>query len=174
MRTRKKITPPGWRWRNIPVPEPHLVAIGVSMALQRAHARRNARPLWIRAGGAILVGTGIAIGGWATRSAAQIELDQPRDLVTDGAYASSRNPMYVGWTLIYVGYGLWTESAWPLVLFPGLAAWMHRTILEEERRLEARFESSYRDYVLRVPRYLGNPRAAGVRTAPFSTVPANE
>ena len=174
MRTRQKMTPSGWRWRNIPVPEPHLVAIAASLALQRAHSRRYARPRWIRAGGAALVGAGIAIAGWATRSAGQVELDQSRELVTGGAYAFSRNPMYVGWTLIYVGYGVWTESAWPLVLFPGLAGWMHRTILEEERRLEARFESSFRDYAHRLPRYLGSSGAGGGRTAPFSTAPANE
>lgn len=174
MRTRQKMTPPGWRWQNIPVPETHLVAIGVGLALQRVRSRRKPVAMGFRLGGAALVGAGIAIAGWATRSAGQIELDQSRELVTGGAYAFSRNPMYVGWTLVYVGYGVWTESAWPLVLFPGLAGWMHRTILEEERRLEAQFESSFRDYARRVPRYLGNPRADGVRTASFSTAPANE
>lgn len=106
----------------------------------------------------MLVGIGAAIAGWATRSAGAIELDQPTDLVTGGPYAFSRNPMYVGWTLIYLGYGLSTESVWPLTIFPGLVAWMHRSVREEERRLEQRLGVRYRAYRRCVPRYLGKPR----------------
>lgn len=144
------------------MPEPHLVAIGASLVLHLAHPWRKPHALRIRKRPAILAGTGIAIAGWATRSAGHVELGQSRDLVTGGAYAFSRNPMYVGWTLIYVGYGLLTESAWPLVLFPGLSAWMHRTILGEERRLEERFELRYMDYARRVPRYLWRRSAGGI------------
>lgn len=110
----------------------------------------------------MLAGSGIAMAVWATGSAGEIELGQSRDLVSGGAYAFSRHPMYVGWTLVYLGYGLWTESAWPLTLFPGLALWTHRTIIEEERRFEERLGSSYRAYSRRVPRYLWRRRAGGI------------
>lgn len=152
----------GWRWGNVPIPEPHLLTIGASLALQRAHAWPKPQPMGSRKEGAILAGVGIFVAGWATRSAGEVELGQSRDLVTGGAYAFSRHPMYVGWTLIYVGYGLYAESMWPLVLLPGLAGWIHRAVLGEEHRMEGRLGSRYRNYAGRVPRYLGKPRLDNV------------
>ena len=43
------------------------------------------------------------LGAWAVRAAAGVDLERPNQLVDSGPYAHSRNPMYLAWTLGYVG-----------------------------------------------------------------------
>jgi protein-S-isoprenylcysteine O-methyltransferase Ste14 len=75
-------------------------------------------------------------------------------LVTSGVYATSRNPMYVGWALLHVGAGLIGGSAWVLGAFP-VATWLvHRQILREERELGEVFGDQFAHYRAAVPRYL--------------------
>jgi protein-S-isoprenylcysteine O-methyltransferase Ste14 len=50
--------------------------------------------------------------------AAGVDLERPNQLVDSGPYAFSRNPMYLAWTLGYVGVALVAGTAWPLLLLP--------------------------------------------------------
>jgi protein-S-isoprenylcysteine O-methyltransferase Ste14 len=76
-------------------------------------------------------------------------------LVTSGPYRYSRNPDYVGQTLLYVGIALVANSWWPLLLLPLVLVVVQRGVIErEERYLEARFGQEYRDYKVRVRRWL--------------------
>lgn len=59
----------------------------------------------------------------------------------------SRNPIYVAWTLIYLGVALVLNTAWLLLLVPLLAALIHREAQREEERLEEAFGSEYRAYL---------------------------
>ena len=76
-------------------------------------------------------------------------------LVIDGPYRYSRNPMYLGFTLTYVGLalGLETPSAM-ILLIPCLALMTWGVILREERYLAGRFGAPYEDYRKRVRRWL--------------------
>lgn len=143
-----------WRFRNLPVPEQHLVGLALSLLLHQVRPCRLGRPLPIRSAGAALLVAGSALAVWATVAAGRDDLQDPDHLVTHGAYAHSRNPMYVGWTLGYVGVAGLTNSAWPLLLLPGVAAAVHREVRREEDRLAARFGSDHHDYTAEVPRYL--------------------
>lgn len=91
---------------------------------------------------------------WAMTSAGPNDLEQPDRLITEGAYAHSRNPMYVGWTLGYLGVGALGDSVWQLILLPGVAAAIAREVRHEEVRLAARFGADYESYTDRVRRYL--------------------
>lgn len=76
-------------------------------------------------------------------------------LVTDGPFALTRNPIYLGNTMIIAGAALISGIAWFLVF--GLAAAFATTKLaieREEKHLEARFGKKYRDYAKRVRRWL--------------------
>ncbi len=143
-----------WRWRNVPVPEPHLAGLVVGLLLQRRWPRQlSGRPA-VRIGGVALLAAGTAVVVWATASAGSDVLKEPGRLVTGGPYAHSRNPMYVGWTLMYVGAAAARDAAWPLLLLPGVAAATHRQVRREEAALAARFGAGFEAYATRVRRYL--------------------
>jgi protein-S-isoprenylcysteine O-methyltransferase Ste14 len=76
-------------------------------------------------------------------------------LVTRGAYRWTRNPMYVGLTLAYLGVAAILGSAWalPLLAIP-LYVMNNHVIPMEERQLEAVFGDGYREYKTRVRRWL--------------------
>lgn len=76
-------------------------------------------------------------------------------LVTSGPFSFTRNPIYLGNTIITLGIGLIVGSVW--FLLAGLiAAFIVQklTIRPEEKHLEARFGKKYRDYAARVRRWL--------------------
>jgi protein-S-isoprenylcysteine O-methyltransferase Ste14 len=110
-----------------------------------------------------LLGAGGALVASAWRAAGQIDLEHPVRLVSAGPYAISRNPMYVGWGLLHVGAALTVGSAWMVATFPLSAIWLHRDVLQEERRLDDAFEDEFRQWQATVPRYVGFRR---LRRAP--------
>jgi len=76
-------------------------------------------------------------------------------LVTDGPYRISRNPMYLGLTLLYLGATALANSAWPLVGLPVIILVMNVVVIPgEEARLEAMFGTTYREYCARVRRWV--------------------
>lgn len=78
-----------------------------------------------------------------------------RALVTTGIHGWSRNPIYVGMFLIYVGIGVAVRSPWILILTLPLAIVIrYGVVAREEAYLERCFGDSYRDYQSRVRRWL--------------------
>jgi protein-S-isoprenylcysteine O-methyltransferase Ste14 len=76
-------------------------------------------------------------------------------LVTSGAYRHSRNPMYTGLAIAYLGVALLLGSWWPLVLSPLAILAVDRLVIRpEERYLTQRFGQTYTDYCARVRRWL--------------------
>jgi protein-S-isoprenylcysteine O-methyltransferase Ste14 len=78
-----------------------------------------------------------------------------RMLLERGPYAVSRNPMYVGLVLAYLGVALLLRSAWSLPLL-ALPLWVlqAKVIPFEERLLAQTFGQVYRDYQVRVRRWI--------------------
>ena len=93
-------------------------------------------------------------GGVGVRSAAEVDLEHPHQLVLRGPYAVSRNPMYLAWAIVYVGIALVANTVWPLLLLPGVLLATHVVVVREERFLEGRFGAVYRSYKTLVRRYL--------------------
>ena len=110
-----------------------------------------------RAIGLSMLATGIGLAAWAVASAGESEVERDDALVTDGAYALSRNPMYLGWSTGVVGVAAWTRSAWLLATSALAVRLLDREIDREESRLLARFGAAYAAYRERVPRYVGLP-----------------
>jgi len=80
---------------------------------------------------------------------------ETRRLVVSGPYRFSRNPDYVGQTLITVGLGLLLDLPWVLLaLIPALVLVRYGVIAREERYLERRFGAKYREFRDRVRRWL--------------------
>jgi protein-S-isoprenylcysteine O-methyltransferase Ste14 len=146
---------PGWRWGNVPLPQAHLVGLGAGILLQVIASSRLSWPAWIgHAGGWPLILAGLWLAAWGVRAAAEVDLERPSQLVCSGPYAYSRNPMYIAWTLLYVGIALVANAAWPLLLLPVVLLVTHIVVLGEERSLEGRFGTAYRSYETSVRRYL--------------------
>jgi len=75
-------------------------------------------------------------------------------LVTVGAYRISRNPMYSGLAIAYVGGALLLGSWWPLATLPiALVLVRNLVIGPEERYLADRFGQTYLDYQTHVGRW---------------------
>lgn len=108
--------------------------------------------------GLIVVGLGVEMwaGGLFHKAGTNVIPYKPATaLVTDGPYRFSRNPMYVGFALTYLGlaFGLNTPVAIALLL-PCLVVMTWGVIGREERYLEGKFGQAYVDYKKRVRRWL--------------------
>jgi protein-S-isoprenylcysteine O-methyltransferase Ste14 len=146
---------PSWRWTNVPLPEPHIVGILASGVLHLTRPWTLPGNKRLDSGvGWTLLGAGVAISASAVRAASDVDLERPSTLVSTGPYAISRNPMYVGWTLLYLGGALITRNAWMLASLPAVAGFIHWDVLREEHALEEAFGEVYVRYRKRVRRYL--------------------
>jgi len=76
-------------------------------------------------------------------------------LVTAGPYRFTRNPMYTGLLVAYVGATALLHTLWPLVLLPFVIIVMIRFVIQrEERYLSDAFGADYTAYCSRVRRWL--------------------
>jgi protein-S-isoprenylcysteine O-methyltransferase Ste14 len=76
-------------------------------------------------------------------------------LVVDGIYRRTRNPLYLGMTLVYLGLGVAAGSLWAIGLVV-LLMWVINVgvVAREERYLERKFGDTYRAYKARVRRWI--------------------
>ena len=108
-------------------------------------------------GPAVLAGLAVAGSGARTlvRLGTNINPMQPSlALATEGAFARTRNPLYVGWGLAFAGVAIGLALDWVLLLLlPSFVVLHYGVVLAEERYLERKFGDRYRHYKARVPRY---------------------
>src|SRR4029450_5660605 len=113
---------------------------------------------WIVAGSLTLIGLALAVTGIRdfSRAGTPVPTNKPtRALVTTGIHGWTRNPIYLGMFLIYVGMGVAARSPWTLILTLALAITIrYGVVAREEAYLERRFGDAYRDYKARVRRCL--------------------
>ncbi|MCD6023715.1 MAG: isoprenylcysteine carboxyl methyltransferase [Fibrobacteria bacterium] len=78
-----------------------------------------------------------------------------KTLLTTGPYLRSRNPIYLAFAWIYLGFACWIASWWPVFLFPVLIYVMNRFVIRrEEAHLESRFGRAYAEYKARTRRWM--------------------
>lgn len=110
--------------------------------------------------GAVLVLAGLSAAGAAalTMRRAGTELEPGATataLVMAGPYRWSRNPIYTGTTVAYVGIALATANLWPIIMLVGvLLTLYYGVVLREERYLGDRFGAEYQRYRQRVRRFI--------------------
>jgi protein-S-isoprenylcysteine O-methyltransferase Ste14 len=83
-----------------------------------------------------------------------IDTDRPDALVTGGAFALSRNPIYVALIMMATGQFLIFPNWIPLIYLGGAAWLIHRQVLREEEFMRGHYGRAYADYCNRVRRYL--------------------
>jgi len=82
----------------------------------------------------------------------------PERLVTDGIYARTRNPMYLGHMIYLTGLALVTRSPVAVGYLAHAIPWFDARAEADEARLEAHFGADYVAYRGSVPRWI--PRAS--------------
>lgn len=76
-------------------------------------------------------------------------------LATDGLYRFSRNPIYIGFALIYLGVVAAVDSLFALaLLIPAMVLVDRLAVVREERYLAARFGAAWDAYRSKVRRWL--------------------
>jgi protein-S-isoprenylcysteine O-methyltransferase Ste14 len=110
--------------------------------------------------GWLLALAGVGTSGWGVRTFRRhhttvIPHHAVSTIVTTGPYRFSRNPMYVGMTVVYVGASLLIASWWPLFALPLIVVAVNRLVIaREETYLRRRFGAAYEDFCARVRRWL--------------------
>ena len=105
-----------------------------------------------------LAGVAVTFAGLLTLLRARtgiMPLRPVRTLVTTGPYRFTRNPIYLGLTIAYLGVAAMQDQVWPLVTLP-LGLWvLRKTVIDvEEAHLAARFGEEYEEYRQRVRRWV--------------------
>ena len=104
-------------------------------------------------GGALLAFSGLGI--FRAAHTTTVPFETPAQLITRGPYRFTRNPMYVGLTLIYLGVSGLQVQIWPVLVLPLLLSYIHRVVIPvEEARLRETFGEAYERYCARVHRWI--------------------
>lgn len=98
---------------------------------------------------------GVAVASLRRKGTAPEPWKPASALVDTGLFSMSRNPIYIGFTLTYVGFAVAMDSAVALcLLFPVLVIIDRFVIAREEAYLERQFGETYRQYKKKVRRWL--------------------
>jgi protein-S-isoprenylcysteine O-methyltransferase Ste14 len=109
--------------------------------------------------GAVLFAVGAVIAGWGLvlfRKAKTTTVPGKLSgkLVTWGPYRFTRNPMYVGLVLAYLGEAGLLKQIWPVLLLPFTVAYLNWTVIPlEEAKLDEAFHDEFGRYRSRVRRW---------------------
>jgi len=152
MDLRKAMRDP-WVWGQLAL----FALIGVGAPLLPRCVSLGVDPDGTRWLGAPVIAAGLAIAIWGVRSLGRsltpgTEPLPGAPLVTSGAYAHVRHPIYAGIVLGLAGYTL-AWSNWTLALLAGLLTWAYFNgkAKAEERWLVRRYPT-YEAYMRQVPR----------------------
>lgn len=141
-------------------PETFGLAVVLLFVVAAVSSGPGAIPIRCRFAGLAPVVAGALLHGWSwrlfrRRGTTVRPEGSPRELVTDGPYRWTRNPMYLGGILILSGLALCTGHVPPLAI-PLLYGWtvQVRFLPAEERTLADRFGEDYDRYRRRVRRWV--------------------
>ena len=145
---------------RVPPPLIYLLPLAAGLVLDRRwHVpflpRRVARPR-----GWALFGSSWLVGGWFMRTIEKagtpVRTDKPVErLITDGPFRYTRNPGYIGLTMLYVGIAVLRNALWAILLLPLVLYVIQRQVIgREERYLERTFGEEYLAYKAQVRRWM--------------------
>lgn len=117
-------------------------------------------PVPLRVLGGVLLIAGFVLDVTAIREMRRLhttpDIGKPvATLVTTGPYRFTRNPIYLGFLLIYLGFTLLAGTLWGIILSPFLIGTItHWVIHVEEDYLDEKFEGEYAAYRSRVRQWI--------------------
>ena len=109
--------------------------------------------------GLLLVAAGVGLASYAAalfggHATTRNPYGQPTEFITDAPYTFTRNPMYLGLTVILLGFAIFFGS--PTMLIAPIVFYLvidRMLIPQEEATMERLFEEQYLDYQRRVRRW---------------------
>jgi protein-S-isoprenylcysteine O-methyltransferase Ste14 len=109
------------------------------------------------------IGLPIAIVGMVIGVLALYSFANNAGLTTTRIHRYSRNPIYLGWTIFFLGLTMigWSDSLLSIIFllyFFITIPYLHWTVLLEEKFLANKYGESYREYLEKTPRYFGIPK----------------
>lgn len=148
---------------RIPVPWVFVLAYLVGVSVEYAwplHVGAEVAASVTLALGAVVFTIGAVVAGWGLVTFRRARTTTvpgkiSARLVTWGPYRFSRNPMYVGLAVAYVGEALLLRQVWPVVLLTFVLAYVNWTVIPvEQAKLTEVFGQEYAGYQQRVRRWL--------------------
>jgi len=119
------------------VPGRDLVALGLAIA------------------GAVTSILGVASFRRAGTTVNPLTPDASSTLVRSGVYTLTRNPMYLGFLMLLLAWGIYLSNAVALLFIPVFVVYMNRFQIEpEERALRSRFGRTFVAYTTQVRRWI--------------------
>jgi len=110
--------------------------------------------------GLVIAGLGLVLGILAMtefrRVRATMDPKKPSTgLVTSGIYRFTRNPVYLGFVFMLVGFSLSMRTYWGIVFILPLVTLTNSLVIKyEEASLEKKFKTQYTEYASHVRRWL--------------------
>jgi protein-S-isoprenylcysteine O-methyltransferase Ste14 len=147
---------------RIPVPWIFILTYILGAVLEYALPlrSRNGTSLGFVVAGGLVFGIGAIVAGWGLVTfriarTTTVPGQASSRLVTWGPYRYSRNPMYVGLILAYLGEAGILRQVWPVILLPLTMAYVNWIVIPvEESKLREVFSEEYDRYRKRVRRWL--------------------
>ena len=148
---------------RFPPPLVYLVPLALGIWLRHLDPLVRVSPAveaLLRRIGAALVVMALTLMFWALTTfwragTAVIPHKSATALVIRGPYRLTRNPMYLGLTMLYLGVSLWATAVWPLLFLPMVIVIMRVAVINrEEAYLARRFGDQYRQYQAQVRRWI--------------------
>ncbi len=146
---------------RIPVPWvfvlSYLVGLGLEVLVFPGGSLSRAR--FVTEAGIVLFVMGVVFAGWGwvlfwRARTTRIPGQASTTLVTWGPYRVTRNPMYVGMSIAYLGEAAILQQPLPVLLLPFTIAYVNWVVIPvEERRLREVFGAAYEEYQRRVGRW---------------------
>lgn len=130
----------------------------ISQALPVAAFHVSAR-IWLSAIFGTL-GIAVALMGVLAFRQAKTTVDpraphEATSLVVRGVYKISRNPMYLGFLLVLIGWAIFLANSVAILLVPIFVLYMNRfQIAPEERYMLEKFGAEYQSYTAQVRRWI--------------------
>lgn len=116
---------------------------------------RNFFAMGAVAAGAIIAGMGIISFRRADTTVNPMKPDSSSSLVVSGIYRLTRNPMYLGFLLILLGWAIFLSNALAFLLLPAFVFYMNRFQIEpEEQALTSLFGPAFLSYRRLVRRWI--------------------
>lgn len=114
-------------------------------------------PVYLAAGSALAL-AGLGLRAWAAGC-----LEKSARLATGGPYARTRNPLYLGSSLMGAGFALAGRSLVMAAALAALLIFIYAPVIRREAEfLESKFGDDYRRYAAKVPLFLPRLGQVGV------------
>jgi len=145
----------------LPVPWVFVLAYLVGVGLEFIFFGRgtSAAPKLVGVAGILLFLVGAALAAWAwlifhRARTTRVPGEASTTLVTFGPYHATRNPMYVGLAIAYLGEAGILKQVAPVALLPLVIGYLNWIVIPiEEARLQQVFGNKYQQYRSKVRRW---------------------